>query len=102
MTDGVGGAIVSWTDQRSGAGVYDIYAQRIDYYGQLGNPEPKIAQVRDVASDQGGQVRIRWYASYVDSVLRAVDSYSVWRQVPPATALGNNVPFEESSESTLP
>jgi flagellar hook capping protein FlgD len=87
ISDGAGGAIVVWNDQRAGAGQYDIYAQRIDYYGQLGYPEPKIAQVSDVSSDQGGQVRVRWYASYLDSVERLVASYQVWRQVPPAAAL---------------
>jgi len=87
VSDGGGGAIVAWTDQRAGVGIYDIYAQRIDYFGKVGNPEPKIAQVRDVPNDQGGQVRIRWSASYVDSVLRGVDTYSVWRQVPPAAAM---------------
>jgi flagellar hook capping protein FlgD len=80
--DGVGGAIATWADQRPGAGVDDIYAQRIDFYGQLGYPEPKISEVRDVKGDQGGQIRIRWAASYLDSVLRLVESYSVWRQVP--------------------
>jgi hypothetical protein len=40
-----------------------------------------------VPSDQGSQVRVRWYASYLDSVERLVESYQVWRQVPPAAAL---------------
>ena len=82
VSDGVGGALAAWSDQRGGAGNDDIYAQRIDFFGQLGYPEPKILDIRDVKNDQGGQVRIRWAASYVDSVLRLVETYSVWRQVP--------------------
>jgi hypothetical protein len=86
VSDGAGGAIAVWSDQRSGVGLYDLYAQRIDFYGQLGNPEPKITLVRDVPSDQGGHVLIRWSASYLDSVERLIENYQVWRQVAPTVA----------------
>ena len=38
VSDGAGGAIVTWHDYRSGS--TDIYAQRVERIGQLGNPEP--------------------------------------------------------------
>jgi hypothetical protein len=33
LSDGSGGAIITWVDERNGAGTYDIYAQRIDASG---------------------------------------------------------------------
>ena len=33
VSDGAGGAIIAWTDNRGGGGVYDPYAQRIDASG---------------------------------------------------------------------
>ena len=39
VTDGAGGAIVTWEDARSGTN-WHIYAQRVERIGQLGNPEP--------------------------------------------------------------
>ncbi|HKW12880.1 MAG TPA: hypothetical protein VJS69_00190, partial [Candidatus Krumholzibacteria bacterium] len=33
VTDGVGGAIITWDDSRSGPFLYDVYAQRIDASG---------------------------------------------------------------------
>jgi hypothetical protein len=35
VSDGAGGAIIAWTDQRRGAPDVDIYAQRIDASGQM-------------------------------------------------------------------
>jgi hypothetical protein len=47
----------------------------------LGNPEPALLSVEDVPGDQGGKVRIRWAASYLDSLpLIEISSYGVWRQ----------------------
>ncbi len=80
-SDGAGGAIVAWNDSRSGT--YDIYAQRVERYGQLGNPEPVIASVRDVRNDQGGFVRVAWDASYLDAdPVYGVAEYRVFRSVP--------------------
>ena len=57
------GAILAFADFRNGSD-YDIAAQRIERNGQLGNPEPVISSVRDVANDQGGKVKVVWVASY--------------------------------------
>ena len=83
--DGAQGAIVAWRDARSG--VNDIYAQRVERFGQLGNPEPSIVKIKDVPNDQGGKVNIEWTASYLDVAPgNPIDSYWVWKQVPTAAA----------------
>ncbi|MBI1799603.1 MAG: T9SS type A sorting domain-containing protein [Candidatus Eisenbacteria bacterium] len=86
-TDGNGGAIIAWSEQRGGLD-YDIYAQRIERFGQLGNPEPTIASVKDVKNDQGGEVRVSWNASYLDvDPTDGVWQYRIWRQAPAASAM---------------
>ncbi len=37
ISDGYGGAIITWPDSRSGINNYDIYAQEVAYNGVLGN-----------------------------------------------------------------
>lgn len=85
-SDGAGGAIAAWEDYRSTVQA-DIYAQRIERFGMLGNPEPVIVQVRDVRNDQGGRVEVQWTASYLDvATSNPIESYWVWRQVPTLAA----------------
>jgi hypothetical protein len=87
VSDGASGAIVTWLDERNGY-IYDLYAQRIERFGKLGDPQPSIVKVRDVLNDQGGQVRVSWNASWVDAYPDyEVYSYRLWRQVPAKTAL---------------
>lgn len=40
IADGVGGALITWGDGRdaTGLGAYDVYIQRVDFQGYLGNP----------------------------------------------------------------
>lgn len=84
--DGDAGGIVVWSDERNGAAADEIYCQRIERYGQLGDPEATITQVRDVAADQGGHVRVSWTASYLDvDPEYDITDYRVWRQVPVGT-----------------
>jgi flagellar hook capping protein FlgD len=90
ISDGASGAIATWADLRLGPSTSnaDIYAQRIERFGQLGNPEPAIVQIKDVPNDQGGKVSIQWTASYLDAVPNnPVGEYWIWRQVPTAMAL---------------
>jgi hypothetical protein len=83
--DGVGGAVVAFPSQRTAN--YDIYAQRIEYFGRLGNPEPVIASVADVPNDQGGHLKLSWNASYLDlTPFAEIRQYEVWRSIPPAAA----------------
>ncbi len=87
ISDGAGGAIVTWNDARSG-GYPDIYAQRVAPFGRLGSPEPQITGVCDVPGDQGGKVRIAWNASYLDTLpTLEIAAYGIWRQVSQDVAL---------------
>lgn len=81
--DGRGGVIAVWADGRNEV-VDDIYAQRFDVNGTLGDASPVIVSVRDVPNDQGGKVKLTWNASFVDleRVFTAVE-YRIWRSVPP-------------------
>lgn len=68
VADGTGGVIIVWQDERDN--VYDqLYAQRVDRYGWLGNPAPSIIAIHDEPNDQGGIVTLHWNASYLDSAL---------------------------------
>ncbi len=87
VSDGASGAILAWQDRRNGY-PWELYAQRIDKWGQLGNAEPAIVAVKDVPNDQGGSVRVSWSASYLDAYPDyTVGSYWLWRQVPASAAL---------------
>lgn len=59
----------------------------LDRYAMLGDNRPTSAGVRDIASDQGGQVRFTWNASPYDNDSElGIGSYWVWRQAPLALA----------------
>lgn len=65
----------------------DVYAQRIDVYGYLGDPAPVLRGVRDVSHDQGGRVVVEWDPSHLDAFPDyVIGQYSVWRNVPDASA----------------
>ena len=82
-----GGAVMGWRDYRNGSEA-DSYTQRVERFGQLGNPEPSIVNVRDVPADQGGHVSVEWNASYLDGdPYNQVASYNIWRQAPRSVAL---------------
>ena len=80
ISDGAGGAIITWQDYRSGN--YDIYAQFVSGRGRAGDLAPRIYSVRDVPGDQGGVVYLSWYASKLDVVKSAqLSHYTVWRAI---------------------
>ena len=84
VSDGASGAIIAWQDSRGGG--YDIDAQRIDRFGYLG-AEPTIASVRDVPNDQGGKVKVSWYASSLDGLSDPnLASYDLYRSAPGSLA----------------
>ena len=84
VSDGSCGAIVAWTDRRSGT--FDIYAQRVDRWGYLG-PQPTITGVHDVPADDGGQVLVSWTRSPLDTLPGLpVTAYYLWRQAPRSAA----------------
>ena len=81
VADGANGGIVAWIDSRNGTN--DVYAQRVDRYGEIGEPEPTVVAVSDVPNDQGGHVQVEWTASYLDAYPGfAISGYSIWRRVP--------------------
>ena len=84
VTDGGQGAILAWNDARADG---DVYAQRLDEWGVLG-AEPAIVKVNDVPGDQGGQLKVSWTASPLDSdpAFRDISAYLVFRSVPPQKA----------------
>ncbi len=63
--DGSGGGIVVWQDLRN-TNDLDIYVQKFDEHGILGQTEPKLSAVKDVANDQGGKMRVLWTHSLLD------------------------------------
>lgn len=80
-------AVFAWEDSRNGAP--DIYAQQVDYWMRVGDVSAHILSVSDVPNDQGGQVRIRWQRSFLDTLpTMNVSLYGIWRQVP-STALAS-------------
>lgn len=82
-----GGAIFAWRDGRTGG--YDIYTQRVEHHGQLGDPAPVIVSVKDTPADQGGRVKLSWNASYLDEdPVFGIFDYRIWRSVPQSLAAG--------------
>ncbi|MBK7367646.1 MAG: T9SS type A sorting domain-containing protein [Candidatus Eisenbacteria bacterium] len=85
VPDGKGGALMVWSDSRNYGTNYDLYCQRVERYGQLGNPEPAITSVGDVKNDQGGFVKVVWSASYLDAdPTYGITEYRLFRSVPGA------------------
>jgi len=79
--DGASAIGLAWVDGRTAPNQID--ANRLDRFGALGNPEPSITKIKDVAHDQGGNVAVVWNRSWLDSdPLYGVADYWVWRQVP--------------------
>jgi VCBS repeat protein/flagellar hook capping protein FlgD len=62
---------------------------------------PRIARIRDVPNDQGGKVFITWTRSSLDVSGGAVNSYRVWRMVPPGIAAARAVPVTGTDARTL-
>jgi hypothetical protein len=87
VSDGTSGAIVAWQDSRTGSS--DVYAQRVeDRYGEWGQPTPVLFSVADVPGDQGGKVKVNWYASGRDLLHQQfISHYSIWRATDAAAAV---------------
>ncbi len=78
--DGSGGAVLAWSDYRSGGFSVD-YAQRVDLTNAYwGAPEPAVTSVADIPGDQGGKVALNWKASGRDTPNDpTIRYYSIWR-----------------------
>jgi FlgD Ig-like domain len=105
VADGRGGAIALWLDPRLyfSGNLWDLYAGRVAPFAQLGNPEPKLAGIKDVPNDQGGHLTVRWNKSYLDRATdQVVTSYWIWRQLPTSvaqTALSNGAKLLVENDS---
>jgi hypothetical protein len=89
VSDGAGGAIVTWNDYRNGTN-YDIYAQSMDTHGGVGSFRPTILSVKDVPNDQGGHVRITIKRSNLDDAgapSYPVSTYDIWQRIEDPTLL---------------
>ena len=53
---------------------------------------PVITRIRDVPNDQGGKVFATWLRSSLDVASGAVNTYTVWRQVPDGVASARALP----------
>lgn len=70
-SDGAGGAIIAWEDQRDF--VPDLFAHRVLAAGLLGGPEPTITALTDVPDDEGRVLRVEWQRSrYEDPAFGSV------------------------------
>ncbi|MFN8586856.1 MAG: FlgD immunoglobulin-like domain containing protein [Candidatus Eisenbacteria bacterium] len=86
VTDGNGGAIIGYLDPPNAVD-FDLSAMRVERFGQLGNPEPRITGVKDVKNDQGGFVKLSWSNSWLDADPQfGVFDYRIWRSVPAGLA----------------
>ena len=95
VSDGSGGAIVAWQDNR--AGNHDIYVQMIDVSGEIGGCSPGIHSVRDVPGDQGGWVNLWWHASRLEVFGDdQMSHYTLWRAISPERAA---LAFEGGAEA---
>lgn len=95
LADDRNGALMAWVDTRPGY-YSDVYAQRIDYYGYLGDPAPQVTAVGDYPNDQGGRLIVDWSRSYLDTPeFDTIYDYSVWRRNAGATKRSDVEPSDE-------
>jgi len=87
ISDGAGGAIVPFQDNRGFPG-YDIYVQQIDAQGRLGYLLPDIHTVSDIPGDQGGFVNLIWDANRTDYLSGEITEYTLWRALETPMGLG--------------
>lgn len=86
--DPTGGFIAAWRDYRSGsvAPLGDIFAQRVDGFGYLGDPAPALTlpPIADVPGDEGGFARVSWSASSAEDCSGCLAALSTGRANAPA------------------
>ena len=105
IADASGNVIVGWYAYPGGfSSESNVYATRIDSrFGYWGKPEPTLFAVKDVPNDQGGKVRVEWYASSRDQLNQGVISkYTIWRgidQAMYASAVTAGVPDAKDTDA---
>ena len=74
-------AIIAWYDYRTATNS-DIFSQRIDRVGYLGDASPHLAGVESAPGEGERTIRVMWNRSYVDTwPNQTVTSYAIWRGV---------------------
>jgi hypothetical protein len=63
--------------------------------------KPVITDIRDVPNDQGGKVYVTWLRSALDATGGPVNSYRVWRLVPPAGTAAMAFAARAASDPTI-
>ena len=83
IADGSGNVIVGWYAYPAYPTESNVYAARIDgRFGYWGKPDPTLFAVKDVPNDQGGKVRLEWYASSRDQLnQQVITNYTIWRAI---------------------
>jgi hypothetical protein len=63
--------------------VYDVWCTSAPAPPQPPGRAPVITSIRDVPNDQGRMVRIKWNASYYDSLgsAKPITAYAIWRRI---------------------
>ncbi len=101
VSDGAGGAIITWQDNRNGTNT-DIYAQNVDRYGYLCFNAPILTAVLDVPGDQGGKVTVAWERSCLDQYPNQIITYySIWRGINPGAVTKGTYGEITKNETTL-
>lgn len=97
-----GGAVIPFVDTPPSSS-YGVRVMGVDEWGYLG-AEPVMAGVGDVPNDQGGRVRLAWYASPLDTdpLFRNISNYLIFRSVtaPLATTLDRVAPLQSGQPFT--
>lgn len=101
VADASGNVIAGW---HTGLDA-NVYATRIDVrFGYWGKPEPTLFAAKDVPNDQGGRVRLEWYASSRDQLnQQAIEKYTIWRgidQAMYANAIANGAREADGTDPT--
>ena len=89
VSDGTGGAIIVWNDDRNSS--TGLMAQRVDIDDGWYTSDPTIESVTDIPGDEGGYVRIKLNASIYDQpdAICLATNYNVWRRIESLTALNS-------------
>ncbi|MBI5168516.1 MAG: hypothetical protein HZA61_03410, partial [Candidatus Eisenbacteria bacterium] len=85
VASAAGGVRITWDDY--GSSPWGAKHQYVDEWGYMG-ANPILASVKDIPNDQGGQVKVSWYGSSLDTdpLYRNISDYVVYRSVPTALA----------------
>ena len=95
--DGRGGVVVGFVDFRD-IEYGNIFMQRLDRTGVLGDPAAVITRLIDHPQDQGGRMLLDWSQSWLDEYQGpGIYRYSLWRRFPGSAAVAAKAPAPTES-----